>query len=435
MVNLNKKLILLELNEINFDYVKKYIEAGERLNSFRKIIDNGLFDTSSESEYSNLEPWIQWPSVHTGLSYSEHGIFRLGDCVNFQTKQFFEHIESAGYTVGAISPMNARNNLKKPSYFIPDPWTKTPSDGSFLSESISLAVSQAVNDNSSSKITAGSILRLCIAFVALVRPSKFLFFISYVLKSLRKPWRKALFLDMLLYEIHRTLLLKKNAHFSTLFLNAGAHIQHHYFFNSPFTSSDLQNPKWYIGHAEDPLLEMLKIYDAMLEDLFLIDGYELIIATGLSQIPYGKAKFYYRLSDHKSFLEMLGIEFIDVLPRMTRDFLINFDSKKSADAAHKKLREILVNNSEPLFREIDHRGESLFITLTFPYEITEDTTINFQNELIPLDLHVSFVAIKNGEHQAKGFSFFSKGVSKYAPQAGRHVSRIHGSILDFFGVS
>ena len=92
--------------------------------------------------------------------------------------------------------------------------------------------------------------------------------------------------------------------FSTLFLNAGAHIQHHYFFNSPYVDSpELQNPAWYIGKDDDPFLEMLKVYDEMLVDLLKLPNTEIIVATGLSQKPYEQLKFYYRLKDHASFLE------------------------------------------------------------------------------------------------------------------------------------
>ena len=51
---------------------------------------------------------------------------------------------------------------------------------------------------------------------------------------------------------------------------------------------------------------------------------ELIIATGLSQKPYDQNKFYYRLKDHKDFLNSLGIKFNVLTPRMTRDFHISF---------------------------------------------------------------------------------------------------------------
>ena len=85
-------------------------------------------------------------------------------------------------------------------------------------------------------------------------------------------------------------------------MNAGAHIQHHYFFNSPFVkSAELKNPDWYIEQSKDPFLEMLKVYDSILLDLFKLRNSSIIIATGLSQTPYTYLKFYYRLKNHKNF--------------------------------------------------------------------------------------------------------------------------------------
>ena len=255
---------------------------------------------------------------------------------------------------------------------------------------------------------------------------------KYALGALSKPWRKALFLDMLLYEIHKTLFIRKNPNFSTLFLNAGAHIQHHYFFNSCFVeSSELKNPSWYVGSDYDPFLEMLKVYDAMLCDLLELSNTEIIVATGLSQKPYEKLKFYYRLKDHAMFLNKVGIQFADVLPRMTRDFLVSFDSEEQALRAEQQLNEILVNDEVKLFGEIDNRGKDIFVVLTYPKEITKETIISYSENQLSLKDLVTFVAIKNGEHQGKGFAYFSNGLSKFAPPDGSHVSKIHNTILNF----
>ena len=156
-----KNLIFLELNEINFDAVNFYIERGDCLPGFTKLIEQGIVNTEAEPEYEHLEPWIQWPSVHTGKTYDEHSVFRLGDFVNSSSEQFFEQVEKAGFSVGAISPMTASNKLHDPAYFIPDPWTQTPCDNSFLSNSITEAIVQAVNDNSQSKLTFKTIFNFC----------------------------------------------------------------------------------------------------------------------------------------------------------------------------------------------------------------------------------------------------------------------------------
>ena len=432
---MEKNLYLIGLNELNFDVVNFYIRLGHSFPGFQKVADGVVLCTKAELEYENLEPWVQWPSVHTGKTYGEHKVFRLGDFVNSTDEQFFEKVEKAGFSVGAVSPMNASNKLKNPAYFIPDPWTKTPCDNSFFSKSITDAIVQAVNDNSQSKLAFKTVFNLALAFVALVKPSRYIPMAKYAVNTIGKPWRKALFLDMFLHEIHKTLFTRKKPHFSTLFLNAGAHIQHHYFFNSPYVKlPELKNPAWYIEKDEDPLLEMLKVYDDMLIDLLDMPNTEIIVATGLSQKPYEQLKFYYRLKDHKSFLEKIGVEFTDVMPRMTRDFLISFDTEEQASKAEHQLLKILVNNEVRLFEEIDNRGKDIFLVLTYPSEITDKTMITYSGKELQLADLVTFVAIKNGEHQSKGFAYFSDGVSEFAPPQGSHVAKIHNTVLQFFGI-
>ena len=121
--------------------------------------------TEAELEYENLEPWIQWPSVHSGLSAAEHKIFRLGDMVDAGIPQIFEQLEQKGYKVGCVSAMNAVNRLKTPSYFIPDPWTKTLSDSSWWSRKLTPVIAQTINDNSQSRITLTSAFYLIIALL------------------------------------------------------------------------------------------------------------------------------------------------------------------------------------------------------------------------------------------------------------------------------
>ena len=76
------KIILLGLNELNFEYIASYCKKGYLPTFNRLINDYGYTQTTSESEYKLLEPWIQWVTVHTGQTYNEHKVFRLGDIVD-----------------------------------------------------------------------------------------------------------------------------------------------------------------------------------------------------------------------------------------------------------------------------------------------------------------------------------------------------------------
>ena len=177
---------------------------------------------------------------------------------------------------------------------------------------------------------------------------------------------------------------------------------------------------------------MLKVYDEIINDLLDWPNTEILIATGLSQKPYDKIKFYYRLKDHESFLNLLGINYCTVAPRMTRDFLISFKTMDQAKIAARDLSDVMVDDKVRLFEEIDNRGKDIFVILTYSSEITSKTNITFRSKKFCLKDLVSFVAVKNGEHHPKGFAFFSKGISKVAPHNNSHVSNLHGSILKYF---
>lgn len=427
-------LIFLELNEVNFDVASRYVEE-LNLTSFGLLLKRGIIRTSSEQRYEQLEPWIQWVSAHTGLTANEHEVFRLGDIVNTQLPQFFEVVEAAGYRVGAISPMNVRNQLLNPAYFIPDPWTHTPTDNSFWSRHLWLALSQTINDNSSGRITAASAVRLCLAIARFSRPKHYSLYWGLLRKSKGAPWRKALLLDLFLHDLHMRLFQRHKPNFSTLFLNAGAHIQHHYFFNSKHApGAKITNPSWYVDPKEDPIADMLKVYDTILTDYLTLPNVEFLLATGLTQVPYNHMKFYYRLNNHKQFLDRVGVQYAKVLPRMTRDFVIEFDNEKACNVAHEILSKLRVADDETLvFGEIDNRGLSLFVTLTYPKEVpTGAMLIGPKLTSFELKPQLAFVAIKNGMHADYGYVASTAKVAHLLPEEGAHVKELHSTVLRFF---
>lgn len=428
-----KRLVLIELNEVNFEVARDYVEA-LGLRNFGALLAGSQTRTSSEAAYEQLEPWIQWVSAHSGQTAAEHGVFRLGDIVGTRVPQMFEQLEQQGVSVGCISAMNAENRLKQPAYFVPDPWTATPTDGSFWSEALGGAISQAVNDNAQGRISARSAIALGLGLLRFARPSNYGLYAKLALNSRGAPWRKALFLDLFLHDFHWRLLRRKKPGFSTLFLNAGAHIQHHYFFNSKAATSAAQrNPAWYATADVDPFAEMLQVYDCILGDYLTLDpSTSLLVATGLTQQPYDKLKFYYRIVDHAAFLKQVGIRHRSVLPRMTRDFLIEFDIPEDTAEAERRLRTFVAPDGALLFGDIENRGTSLFLSLVYPHEIGDGFVATYDAGTVELKPWVAFVAIKNGMHDARGFAFFRGDVARHAPADDAHVGRLYGTVMDYF---
>lgn len=428
MVTPIKPLINIELNEINFDLVKKYIEEGTLgLSGFRNLLTLNNINTTSEDVYEQVEPWIQWVSVHTGLNFDEHKIFRLGDIKNTSIAQIFEITEKKGYSVGCVSPMNTSNRLQAPKYFIPDPWTDTQPDNSYLSRCIHKLIVQTVNDNAKGRIKPLSIYYLLLTFISCAQLKHYPIYLKCMLNSLNKRWFKALFFDLLIHDIHISLFKRKRPDFSTVFFNAGAHIQHHYLLYSKYVNneaSDWVSSRDLILKKQDPFGDMLLIYDFLIRDYLSLENTNLILSTGLTQIPYDRTKYYYRLKTHSEFLTHIGISHLDVYPRMTRDFLVTFETTHQAVEAESRLSLILINDTDRMFDSIDNRGTSLFVTLTYPKEITSTDFIKLGDVNLSIQPHVVFVAIKNAMHSSKGFAFFSKDLQKIAPSNGSHVKSI-----------
>ena len=434
-----KNLLFIQLNEINFDIAYPYIEKFN-LEGLKKLSNLNSFKTNSEKEYELLEPWIQWHSIHTGLSAKEHKLFRLGDANLGDSKTIYEIVESAGFKIGIMSAMNIINNFKNPSFFIPDPWTETSPGNSFWENKISDFLNQSVNNNAKNKISLTNYLYIMLSLIFFGRIKNYIRYFSLALSSFKKPWRKALFLDLLLSDIFIKLSKKNKINLSTLFLNAGAHIQHHYFFNSItkiLINKKQKNPAWYINEKYDPFAEMLIIYDQIIKDILHINKDQLIVATGLTQEFTDEAVFYYRPKNHRNFLKKLGINFKKVLPRMSRDFLIEFDNEFEAKEAENLLKSLELNNQK-LFLEPDNRGTTIFVSIGYEREIIDKDEIFIEDNKIKLKDELSFVALKNGKHSPKGYLFLTDGLlenRKFKKGERINVKEIFNIIYDFFNIA
>ena len=401
------KTILLGLNELNFDYIKFYINQ-DLLPNFKKIFEiQPPIETVSENDYKLLEPWVQWVTIHSGKSYKEHSIFRLGDIVNNpEVSQIFEELEAEGLSVGAVSPFNADNRLNNPAFFVPDPWTKTQPFGNWIVKALYQAVHQSVNDNAKSELNFKSLISLSLGFLLYVPLLRWLHYIKIIF-NLKKPGSKAIILDSLLADIHLTLWKKHKPDFSSLFLNSGAHIQHHYLFNSMAYAGIIKNPEWYCPNDYDPLVHILLEYDKQIGKLLSQKDAKIIITTGLHQQPHGHLTFYWRLKEHVKFAEMIGVEnFSEILPRMSRDFLVKFHNEDDSLKAENLLNSFYASLDDHKIFEVDNRGKSLFVELIYSNDITDDASIYSKASNFILESfksYLAFVAIKNGEHNGIGY--------------------------------
>ena len=430
--NLKSPLFLLELNEINFDFVRRYGAVGQlpTLNALAER--HGIGTTLSETEYAHVEPWIQWVTAHTGKRFSEHRVFRLGDIVKANLDQIWEVLERAGIRVGALSPMNASNRLRAPAFFVPDPWTPTSVSADRPTEALYRAVSQAVGENATQRLTLRSVLMLLRGFLSHVPMSRWPRYAALASRLRQCSWVRAVILDQLLSDTFVSLIKRTQPQFASLFLNAGAHIQHHYMFSSRAYSGDRKNPDWYVRKGEDPILDIYAAYDeivAMVLNAF--PEARVIIATGLHQEPYPSVTFYWRLKDHSTFLRQAGMEFGSIEPLMSRDFVLRFRDRQQTARAAELLTDATIKHDDAHAFEVDNRGDSLFCTLVYGSDLKPGMLIKINGRELDLGAAVSFVAIKNGEHNPLGY-LIDTGVEK--AEDNLPLERLFDRIIEHFAL-
>ena len=430
-----QQLLFLEFNEINLDSIRYYAERRLLPNLHRLIENNGWATTISEQRYEDIEPWIQWVTAHSGRRLKEHQVFRLGDIVQHELPQIWESLEARGFQVGALGPMNAAHRLRDPAFFVPDFWTQTGISAPRALARLHAAVSQLVSDNAEVRLTPGSIAALLTGLALYASPRNYSLYASLVMTSASRPWRRAILLDLLLNDVFVSLVRDRSPDFATLFLNAGAHIQHHYLFSSQCYRGQHRNPEWYVAAGVDPVLEVYEVYDRILGIIRTeFPAARVMIATGLHQDPHGEGSYYWRLRRHADFLERIRVPFVRVEPRMSRDFLVVCRDAEQAVQAQTRLAGAVANNDGlPLF-EVDNRGADLFVMLTYPREISPGFEITVGDETFSgLDQDVVFVALKNGQHNGTGY-FLDTGADFRARDVSFELRAMPRVVADALGI-
>ncbi len=399
------KVLSLELNELNFHYIKGFVDRGE-LPAFARLFAAGrVQETDAGEVYPELEPWIQWPTIYTGKPYAEHNLFRLGDIAYHDQAQIWDYLEGRGVKIGAISPMNASNRCADPAFFLPDPWTHTKLVAEPKVAKLYALLGALVNDNATADASipklASKILPLALTHMT---SASIVEYFKILPVAVKYKWARAAFLDRLLADVFISLWKKHKPGFASIFLNAGAHIQHHHTYDSTAYDGERVNPAWYSKAAEtsdDPLLFIYRVYDSIVAEMMALKDTHVFITTGLSQIPNKREHYQYRIVDFPGFFVDVGLEGATIRPRMSRDFLLEFANTEAAAAARPVLDRVRCGDA-PLFT-VEDRGETLFCQVGYfgPPEGLKQVTIDGR----PGDRSAAFalVSIENAIHQPIGY--------------------------------
>ena len=298
--------------------------------------------------------------------------------------------------------MNARNNLKSAAFFVPDPWTGTRVDAPPAFRQLYAAIAQAVSDNAEAKLDARSLRHLLGGTLRAARPANYPHYLAYAAGARRKPWLRAAFLDQLLADLFIRMVRKTGPDFGLCSSTA-----------PPTSSTIICSPpppiaarcatRIGISARRRIPVDIYALYDRVLGQVQrAFPETRIMLATGLHQDPHAEVTYYWRLRDHAAFLKRVGIAFAAVEPRMSRDFLVRFGDAAQARDAERRLAAARGGGGESLF-EIDNRGDSLFVTLTYAQDIASASSLRSAMRAIPACATTWCSWRSNGEHNGIGY--------------------------------
>lgn len=413
-----RQVVMLEFNELVPRLMDQFIAEGHLPNFDRLRRGSCVYTTDAEESGENLNPWVQWVTVHSGLSAEHHGISRLSDGHKLTHKAVWDLLSEAGYRVWVCGSMNARYDKPLNGCLLPDPWStgltpfpKTEFDA--FNKFVRFSVQEHTNKQAA--LSKGDTLRF-LTYMATHGLSYQT--VRMILRQIwterrtgRFRWRRAAILDRLQFDVFRHYFRRFKPHFSTFFINSTAHFQHDFWRNMEPDAFAIKPSETEQSEYRDAILYGYMMMDSLIGEFMKLAGPNttIIFCTGLSQQPYlqyenSSGRHYYRLHASRLLSERLGIaDSFTYHPVMASEFCLRFNDAAAAERGAAVLQDHRFGERCAFAWKID--GNSVHAQCSQTGIVASDAEIvcRTSKERIPFyDIFYTMDVVKSGYHHPEG---------------------------------
>ena len=358
------KLLLLEFNEIEQELLQRGIEAGELPAFARLRKQSSRYTTDACDGY--LEPWVQWVTLHTGVTLEHHGALQLTLGRDVPQPFFWERIAAAGHRSWICGAMNGRDRDAPNLDLLLDYWTEPSADSYYAPFACFANACVTRHIDRRHRIRPSEAL----AFIAFMlrnglRPGTALRVASQTTRAIaaRQTWRLAFALEDLQLDLflHRCRLQPELA---LLFVNSVAHLQHNYWQDmdpARFTDRQAAGRSRHAGAIPAGYRHL----DRVLERALAVTSPEttVLLCSALGQEPRGddhpKGTTLYRVRDLPRLIAALAIPAPDRTVRTMADtFILEYRDEERAALSVERLASVRVGEAAP-FKPLRRGGKVL----------------------------------------------------------------------------
>ncbi|HXK23409.1 MAG TPA: hypothetical protein VMS55_12110 [Myxococcota bacterium] len=366
-----KSVILLELNELTPKLMFRFIEEGHLPHFARLFSESKVFTTDAEEAGFNLNPWIQWVTVHSGVPFSEHGVFLLGEGQKVESKGLVDLVSDAGKRVWMCGSMNVRFQTPLCGAALPDPWAADIDPYPLELLPYFRFVRHHVQEHTNEESRLG--LRDQLAFARFMaghglRPSTVWQIARQLLdeRSGRNRWKRVAILDRLQWDLFHWYYRRLQPHLATFFLNSVAHLQHTHWRELEPDKFKLKPSPAEQAEFEQAILFGYRENDRLVGKFLELAGDDttIVFCSALSQQPDVRwedkgGRVFYRPRNFDALVAFAGITAAcKSAPVMSEEFWLEFQDEAAAREAGRRLADLGVGE-HPAFR-VDVRGTEVY---------------------------------------------------------------------------
>lgn len=404
----NKQIIFFELNEVPYKIFERYSKKSKgfsRLISYFKKYDTYSYDDV------HLSPWITWPTVHRGATFSKHRIQNLGQDIknaNIDYPPIWECLRRKKISVGVYGSLHSskfEGEIKDYDFYVPDIF----SSNSFAHpislkpiQDFQLKLSRKSARNVHKGIGGISSIKIFFSLIRNGLTLKTIFkIIGQLLKEkIRKKYlsRRRIIHTDINFDIFFKLLKNKNPSFSTFFTNHVASSMHRYWEASYPNDYEvqIQSLDWIKKYKEEINISMRtteRILKKLLNYSKSRPNCELWICTSMGQKPvnnYESISSQLIIEDFAKFLSFFSLEpnNYSIKPTMMPRFTFETTSEKDLKLLEDNIKNLKINNKKFEYMIL---GNSLTIRLM---HWNYNPLISFKNKEIRLIENLGLKMIK-----------------------------------------
>lgn len=450
-----RKVLLVEFNEICPPLLDRWMGEGKLPHFAALHAASQVFTTvADETDPVNLEPWIQWYSIHTGLPFSEHNVFHLTDGPKAGHSDIWQELHALGKSVMNCSSMNARPIAGERAFYLPDPWCATERAFPPELEGFKSVVSRVVQEYSRgagalSSRDIASFLKFLVTHGLSVATATAI--VGQLIRERISPrdetWKRVALLDRLQFDVFRHYYGRLRPDFATFFSNSTAHLQHAYWRAMDPDAFSLKLSHEELATYGDAVLFGYQAMDRLLRDFFALVDEEtiIILCSALSQQPFLKresrgGQHFYRLRDAAGFLRRAGVNPTLVEPAMTHQYMLRFGSPDEMAVAAEALGSIRFGGEQVFGVAPSAEQQSLYFGCQIYDKVDADGELSGLRQFDAPDAPPRFFdalyaidATKSGCHHPDGVLWVRTGQHRVHPDR-VSILDIPATIYDLMGV-